>query len=1243
VKILLKVKKKYDNALNDGIIFNNFLDNKIFDEYFLAENSIVLQSKDYKKAQNQEGQKFKIDAKNIEKLKEIASVIKQQGEEFYKQLSESDIEDKIVTKILDILGFNYTLKQQTRVINGIENRFDYVCFENNDSLNLFLNEEEDNNNKSNFMIVEVKKWGANFESGKPVDRPLRQIIQYLILNNKPRGILTSGDKWWIVDVSNKAKRAEIIGINLYKIIENMEKDGNLTGSLIDFYNIFKAENFFNNSLFDELHKANKAKSIKLEQEIKEVIYGEESILEKIGHNIYKQNMGMDINEIYYNSLVMLFRFIFMLFYENKYGEYIRIHKSYDRYSIIKFFEYLTNSRADYKDLIKVWNLLDKGDEADQIPMLNGGLFNSENARLLNNNVLFGRDELIDILSKLINDKDYKNLDINQLGNIYEGLLQYEFRIAKSDMFLIKYSEFGANKKSDAKLSYVFVDYYGLEDYKKAYKNVEEVNKYSKGKLYLSSFSNQRKTTASYYTPTEFTSFMVRDAIDYQLLKGIKILDLKIIDNACGSGHFLVAALNYLSEKCEDEEIFKSIEEDFKQEKESIIANIKKIVNDERQELELLPTDSQIIKRLLLKKTIFGVDINKIAVEITKIGLWVETFIFGTPLSFVEHHIKCGNSLIFSTIKELKEFEEVNIKGDLFANDTIDLSLLEEAYREINNMNDINIDEIRRSKELYKNLENKLKNLNQHLNFINYKKFCDANKIKRNFKDLFKIVENDVDFKRFVFEYNPFNVEVEFPDVKNGFNIVVGNPPWDITEIREDNFYMQYITAYKTLSKTEKLKKKEELLMSFPDLKDEYTKKQKSMKEVNELYKFLYPLNEGSGKNNLYQFFMERNLLLMAENGVLEYLTPSLWTFAIGGNNIRQAILEKYKLSFLFCFENKNKLFDIHMSYKFAIYRIEQGKTDKFKCFFLESEASRLDKGDFFEIGLEDIKKYDSKDLCILELKDEIAKNIIFKSYVRFGSLKDSYIKFSVELNMSNDKGIMEEYKERELGEEYVGMYEGKMIHQFNTKFEEGKYLVKKKNLPSKILLNGYKLVFRAIARNTDVRTMIASLIPKGVTYGNSLLGSKVVEDVSVDRLLWVCGCFNSIIVDYILRMYVDMNVNLVYVKKLPIYPPETVEILGNKDVLRVIKNSAMLTYLYNREDFFEFLERYKLDIGDLPKSDSGLERYMDELKVENDCIILKMYGIEYFELEYMLESFKVLCKNNAKYVVLLKKKYREFV
>jgi ribosomal protein S18 acetylase RimI-like enzyme len=89
----------------------------------------------------------------------------------------------------------------------------------------------------------------------------------------------------------------------------------------------------------------------------------------------------------------------------------------------------------------------------------------------------------------------------------------------------------------------------------------------------------------------------------------------------------------------------------------------------------------------------------------------------------------------------------------------------------------------------------------------------------------------------------------------------------------------------------------------------------------------------------------------------------------------------------------------------------------------------------------------------------------------------------------------------------------------------------------------------------------------------------------------------------------NLDIQLIFVSPSPVPSTPTFKIIS----------SAMLTYLYNREDFFEFLERYKLDIGDLPKSDSGLERYMDELKVENDCIILKMYGIEYFELEYMLD------------------------
>ena len=111
-----KTKTKYESATNEGIIYNNFLDNKIFDKYFLQDKDfdnkdfssgvddkylekIHLSKKDYKKAQNQEGHNLKKNAKNIDKLRSVAEEIKSNGAEFYKSLSEGDIEDKIVGKI----------------------------------------------------------------------------------------------------------------------------------------------------------------------------------------------------------------------------------------------------------------------------------------------------------------------------------------------------------------------------------------------------------------------------------------------------------------------------------------------------------------------------------------------------------------------------------------------------------------------------------------------------------------------------------------------------------------------------------------------------------------------------------------------------------------------------------------------------------------------------------------------------------------------------------------------------------------------------------------------------------------------------------------------------------------------------------------------------------------------------------------------------------------------------------------
>jgi type II restriction/modification system DNA methylase subunit YeeA len=136
------------------------------------------------------------------------------------------------------------------------------------------------------------------------------------------------------------------------------------------------------------------------------------------------------------------------------------------------------------------------------------------------------------------------------------------------------------------------------------------------------------------------------------------MDLKILDNACGSGHFLVEALNYVTDIA-----LAQLETD---------ADLQLIVQQERikirEQLQFLnldyePEDAQILKRALLKRCIFGVDLNPFAVELARLSLWMDSFIFGTPLSFIEHHVQHGNALMGASVQDFIDYNAIEVKQD----------------------------------------------------------------------------------------------------------------------------------------------------------------------------------------------------------------------------------------------------------------------------------------------------------------------------------------------------------------------------------------------------------------------------------------------------------------------------------------------------------------------------------------------------------------------------------------------------
>ena len=286
----------------------------------------------------------------------------------------------------------------------------------------------------------------------------------------------------------------------------------------------------------------------LEQSLQNLLYGKDSVVEELGRALVASLILEEgqvnpalLKDIFHDSLIFLFRLVFMAYYESRFQETLSHHSSYNEYSLYEFYNKLSERTtpsprrrisvlsAFKKTYGQVW---DKGDFALGVPMLNGGLFSRDKAPLILRSKWLSNDLLRFILSRLLFQevktyrREYNTLSVRHLGSLYEGFLEYEFRLASEDLYL-------STSKDGVE------GYYNHYDLVRLGRDPDKALKYAKGDLYLSSFSNNRKTSASYYTPEVFTQFQARSAIESQRQAGKSLYDLKIMDNACGSGHYLV--------------------------------------------------------------------------------------------------------------------------------------------------------------------------------------------------------------------------------------------------------------------------------------------------------------------------------------------------------------------------------------------------------------------------------------------------------------------------------------------------------------------------------------------------------------------------------------------------------------------------------------------------------------------------------------------------------------------------------
>jgi type I restriction-modification system DNA methylase subunit len=555
-------------------------------------------------------------------------------------LNEAQTEHEFIQPLLEQLGHTFEVQPSLQTSQGTRVP-DYAFFPSQDAHDAARSQINTNEFfKTALAVGDAKKWSRNLDrktqdGGDPFNNqnPNYQIDSYLRDADKDWGILTNGRQWRLYHRQTSYRLDSCYEIDLAALLTD---NGDLE-TFRYFYCLFRRDAFTPNangtSFLDHVLGESQRYTVGVSDDLKNRVYDALRLL--IGgfldfpHNrLDRANPPLD--EIHTNCLILLYRVLFILYAESRdllpldnrdYAmQYSLDHLATDIHQKLDSnIAFAPGASLYWTGLRQLFTLINDGWK-DHIPQYNGGLFNSQQHPFLERYGI-GDDPLAQVIELLTRTEEgehiaYRDLDVRHLGDIYEGLLEYQPRIASEDL--------------------VIVSKRGGETVEPKSSPDQEVA-YPEGEVYLLTDNDERKATGSYYTPDYIVRYIVENTLGPLCENKTvdQILSLKILDPATGSGHFLVGVVDYLAEELITHPSAPHMTETASEE-----------------------TELAYWRRCVVESCVYGVDLNPMAVELAKLSLWLHTVAKGEPLSFLDHHIRCGNSLIGAKIKNLSNLPEL---------------------------------------------------------------------------------------------------------------------------------------------------------------------------------------------------------------------------------------------------------------------------------------------------------------------------------------------------------------------------------------------------------------------------------------------------------------------------------------------------------------------------------------------------------------------------------------------------------
>ena len=413
-------------------------------------------------------------------------------------------------------------------------------------------------------------------------------------------------------------------------------------------------------------------------------------------------------ETYEMALLVLFRLLFVAYAEDK--ELLPLHssESYRQHSLKQLALRLQREReqnAEYgrgahywSEVTQLWRAIDKGNPAWSVPAYNGGLFSEEStpaakalAALELPDTEFARPLRALLLDEsgegVVGPIDFRSLGVREFGTIYEGLLEQDLAVAEHDLTV--------EKKTGA--------------YVPARKGGVVV--VPEGRVYLHNASGARKASGAFYTKDFAVEHLLEHALDPALddhlarvaahyddrEKSERFFDFHVADIAMGSGHFLVAAIDHMERK------LSGFLAKFPLAGFATSSSGCGRAPRRRWATTIAATsleDTQLLRRQIARRCVFGVDLNPLSVELARLSIWIHTFVPGLPLSFLDQNLVVGNSLVgVATFDEARDL--LGSAHDLFTPDADELLAgAREPLERLAKLADATVAEIKEARKLY---------------------------------------------------------------------------------------------------------------------------------------------------------------------------------------------------------------------------------------------------------------------------------------------------------------------------------------------------------------------------------------------------------------------------------------------------------------------------------------------------------------------------------------------------------------